>query len=243
MSAPRFFVDGLALAEATEADLPETAAHHATRVLRLGTGDAITLFDGRGGEYAARLLRIDKRGARVAVDAFRAVEREAGVELTLVMSVIATDPMDVAVRKAVELGVARIEPVAAARSQGGAQGDRSARRVEHWRQVAQAACEQCGRNLIPAVAPIVTLEARLDAADASDVILAPSAMLSLAQRAASAVPHAIIVGPEGGFTDAELARAARRGVTAVHMGARTLRAETAAIAALATVVAIAGDAR
>ncbi|MEP7062320.1 MAG: 16S rRNA (uracil(1498)-N(3))-methyltransferase [Betaproteobacteria bacterium] len=241
MSAARFCVEGMALAEGSEAQLPEAAAHHATRVLRLAAGDAITLFDGRGGEFAARLVRVDKRGARVAIDTFSAIEREAGVALSLVMSVIATDAMDIAVRKAVELGAARIEPVAAARSQGGSQ-ERAARRVEHWQQIVQAACEQCGRNRIPPVAPIVPLDVRLDAADAFDVILAPGAAQSLTQHAMQAAPRSIIVGPEGGFTDAELARAARRGVIPVHMGARVLRAETAAIAALATVIAIAGDA-
>lgn len=235
----------MALAEGAEGELPAAAAHHATRVLRLAGGDAITLFDGRGGEYAARILQIGKRGARVAIERFRDVEREAGVAVTLAMSVIATDAMDVAVRKAVELGAARIEPVAAGRSQGSAQGERSVRRVEHWRQIARAACEQCGRNRVPPVADVLPLEQWLAGAGASDLILAPGAALSLAQRLGAPAPtlRAIIVGPEGGFTDAELALSQRQGVTPVHMGTRVLRAETAAIAALATVGAIAGDAR
>lgn len=243
MSAPRFFVEGMVLAEGVEAELPRSAAHHATRVLRLTDGDAITLFDGLGGEYEARLTHVDKRGARVGIGRFHDVEREAGVSVTLAMSVIATDPMDVAIRKAVELGVARIEPVAAARSQGSAGGDRLARRVEHWRQIAQAACEQCGRNRIVPVANVVSLDEWLDAAGPDDVMLAPQAPQSLAQRAAVSVPRAIVVGPEGGFTDGELAHAQRRGVALVRMGARVLRAETAAIAALAIVGALTGDAR
>jgi 16S rRNA (uracil1498-N3)-methyltransferase len=243
MNAPRFFVTDTALAVGTEAQLPPAAAHHATRVLRLAIGDPITLFDGRGGEYPARLLHIDQRGARVGIEGFSAVEREAGIAVTLAMSVIATDSMDIAVRKAVELGAARIEPVAAARSQGSARGERSSRRVEHWRQIAQAACEQCGRNRIPPVADIVALETWLEGAGAADAMLAPAATEALVQRVAASVPRAIVVGPEGGFTDPELALAQRRGVTLVHMGARVLRAETAAIAALAIVNAVAGDAR
>ena len=241
--APRFFVGDLALAEGAEAELPQAAAHHATRVLRLATGDAITLFDGRGGEYVARLLHIDKRGARVGIGHFSAIERELGVAVTLAMSVIATDPMDIAVRKAVELGVARIEPVVAARSQGSAGGERSARRVEHWRQIAQAACEQCGRNRIPPVVDAVPLDDWLAAAGPDDAILAPQALQSLAQRAAAKVPRAILVGPEGGFTDHEIATAQQRGMAQVRMGTRVLRAETAALAALAIIGAIAGDAR
>jgi len=243
VSAPRFFVGGMALAPDIEAELPEAAAHHATRVLRLAAGDAITLFDGLGGEYAARILQIDRRGARVGIERHSDIEREAGHAVTLAMSVIATDPMDIAVRKAVELGVERIEPVAAARSQGSAGGERSSRRVEHWRQIAQAACEQCGRNRLPEVTGIVSLESWLAAAGPADVILAPGAAKSLAQQAAASPPRAIVIGPEGGLTDAELAHAQRRGMTAVHVGTRVLRAETAAIAALAIVNAVAGDAR
>ncbi|HEY5365520.1 MAG TPA: 16S rRNA (uracil(1498)-N(3))-methyltransferase [Casimicrobiaceae bacterium] len=243
MNAPRFFFPHAGLAAGIEVELPQPAAHHALRVLRLAIGDALTLFDGCGGEYAARLVHADKRGARAAIERHDDVERETGAGVTLAMSVIATDPMDIAVRKAVELGVARIEPVAAARSQGSAGGERAARRVEHWRQIAQAACEQCGRNTIPSVAGIVALEAWLAGADAGVALLAPGATRSLAALAAKRAPRAIVVGPEGGFTETESKLAAHHGVAFVHMGARVMRAETAAIAALAIVNAMAGDAR
>ncbi len=242
-NAPRFFVSGVPLAEGIEIALPDAAAHHATRVLRLATHDAITLFDGNGGEYAARLARIDKRAAHAVVGPWRDVEREAGADLTLAMCIVATDAMDIAVRKAVELGAARVEPLAAARSQGGAGGERGARRTLHWRQIAQAACEQCGRNRIPVVADTVALDAWLDSADSGVAMLAPGSARSLAAHAAHAPLRAIVVGPEGGFTAAEHALAVRRGVTLVHIGTRVLRAETAAIAALAIAGAAMGDAR
>lgn len=243
VSAPRFFVANAALVEGGETHLPAAVAHHATRVLRLATGAPITLFNGRGGEYAAHILHVDRNGVRAGVESFRDVERENPAKVTLAMSLIATDAMDFAVRKAVELGAARIEPLAASRSQGGAHGDRSARRIAHWRQIAQAACEQCGRNRIPEVADIVALELWLAGTGPADAMLVPQATQSLAQRIALSVPRAIVVGPEGGFTDAELALAQRREISAVHIGRRVLRAETAAIAALAIVGAVSGDAR
>src|SRR5665213_1761912 len=190
MNAPRFFFPYAGLAAGIEVELPQPAAHHALRVLRLAIGDALTLFDGRGGEY-----------------------------------------------------VARLEPVAAARSQGSAGGERAARRIEHWRQIAQAACEQCGRNTIPPVAEIVALEVWLAGADAGVALLAPGAPRSLAALAADRAPRAIVVGPEGGFSETESKLAAHHGVAFVHMGARVMRAETASIAALAIVNAAAGDAK
>lgn len=240
MSAPRFFVEGMTLADGEQAELPEAAAHHAARVLRLAAGDAITLFDGSGGEHTATIVRIDKRCVHVEIGRFAAIEREANAAVTLVMSVIATDTMDIAVRRAVELGVARIEPVLAARSQASARGERAARRVAHWRQIVQAACEQCGRNRVPAVAEIVPIAERIAAAGAQDVMLVPGARVALARRVNDSAPDALIVGPEGGFTDAELSLAERQHVSQAHLGPRMLRAETAAIAALAIVTALAG---
>ncbi|MEO6928057.1 MAG: 16S rRNA (uracil(1498)-N(3))-methyltransferase [Casimicrobiaceae bacterium] len=242
-SAPRFCVAQIGLAEGAEVALPDAAAHHAARVLRLAVGDAVTLFDGRGGEYAALLLQVDKRGVRARIDHFDPVERETPHAPILAMSVIATDTMDIALRKAVELGVASIEPVAAARSQGSAGGERAIRRVAHWRQIAQAACEQCGRNRIPPVADIVGLDAWLANVADGAVMLLPAAPRSLAALASERAPRALLVGPEGGFTAGEQQLGECRGVAIAHIGPRVLRAETAAIAALAIVAAVGGDLR
>jgi 16S rRNA (uracil1498-N3)-methyltransferase len=161
-----------------------------------------------------------------------------------VQSLIAADMMEWVVRKAVELGVFAIVPVQSARSQG-MPSDRLSRRVEHWRLVAIAACEQCGRNRVPGIAPIVPFDEWLESDDASPdmAILAADASRSLPAHAAAAPPHGVVVGPEGGFTREEVQRAQARGAVAVHLGRRILRAETTAIAALATLGAIAGDAR
>jgi 16S rRNA (uracil1498-N3)-methyltransferase len=226
--------------------LPEGVAMHALRVLRLRLGDAVMLFDGTGGEHRATIVSAERHSAAVQLDEFDPVEREAPLATTLVMSMIAADPMDVAVRKAVELGVHAVQPVAAARSQGAPSGDRVERRVAHWRAIAVAACEQCGRNRVPPVLAPVSLAtwfAQFEGEPGTAAVLAPGAAESLASLAARKPPRHLLVGPEGGFTDDEQSLAARLGILPVHLGRRILRAETAALAALATLNAVAGDAR
>jgi 16S rRNA (uracil1498-N3)-methyltransferase len=245
---PRFHIDATIPRDRPGAsfELPEAAANHALRVLRLGTGDAVALFDGTGGEHRGTIVVAGRHAATVRLLEFDPVEREAPVPVTLVMSLISADPMDFALRKAVELGVHAVLPVMAARSQGRLTDERAVRRVAHWRAIAVAACEQCGRNRVPSVeAPVqlATWLADFEGEPGTAAVLAPGAARSLASLAASAPPQFVLVGPEGGFTDDEQALAERLGVVPVHLGSRVLRAETAALTALATVNAIAGDAR
>jgi len=212
---PRIFVEagGMALAEGASAVLPGPAAHHAMRVLRLRQGDALTLFDGTGGEWRATIAAAGRRDATVAIGAHDPVERESPLAATLVVSTLATDAMDYAVRKAVEVGVAAIVPVVAARSQGASRGDR---RVDHWRKIAVAACEQCGRNRVPPVELPQPLGAWLAVRDAgrAGVVLAPGAAATLAVvGAVDAID--VLVGPEGGFDETEIAAARKAGLRAV----------------------------
>ena len=243
MLTPRIFVghDVHALAPGGDYVLSEAAARHVAQALRMRTGDALALFTGTGGEYATTIVRIERREVVVRVDRHEALERESPHEMTLAPSMIAAEMMDWVVRKSVELGVAAIVPLRAARSQAVA-ADRVTRRAAHWRQIAIAACEQCGRNRVPRIADVVPFVEWVQSADASMVILDGDAPRSLVAQAQVALPRAIAVGPEGGFTAEELQSAKARGASAVHLGGRVLRAETAAIAALATLEAIAGDA-
>jgi 16S rRNA (uracil1498-N3)-methyltransferase len=243
---PRIFVgdDVHALTEGAEYVLPPPAARHVAQALRMRAGHPLALFTGAGGEYAAAIERIDRKQVLVRVQRHHAIERESVQAITLVQSIIAADMMDFVVRKAVELGAAGISPIRSARSQG-VSAEREARRAGHWRQIVVAACEQCGRNRLPDVLPLVPLDAWLAAAQPvrNAVILDAGAQRSLAARAAVASPLFVVIGPEGGFPDDELARAEAAGATRVHIGPRVLRAETAALAALATLNAVAGDAR
>jgi len=247
VAAPRFFVE-LDLAPALAGQtivLPTAAAHHATRVLRLAVGDARTLFTGRGGEYAATLAHVDKRGASVRLDGFDAAEREAPLAVTLVQGIAAADAMDYAVRKAVELGVAALQPVTTARSVPLPAGERGERRAAHWQQVAIAACEQCGRNRVPPVHKPLPLRDWLAARDraAAAVLLSPAATATLATLPPPQAALDLVVGPEGGLAPDEVAAAERAGVVAVRFGPRVLRTETAGVAALAAVQALWGDLR
>jgi 16S rRNA (uracil1498-N3)-methyltransferase len=246
MITPRLYVGDAPDAPLPGSDykLPEAPARHVGHALRMRAGDVVALFTGSGGEYAATIRDIDRRGVTLRIDCHDPVERESPWAVTLAQSIIAADMMDFVVRKAVELGVAAIQPLQSARSQN-ASDERIARRLAHWQRIAIAACEQCGRNRIPEIAPVVPFAQWLAAAVGASrpiAILDAAAERSLASLGANGAPRAIVVGPEGGFDAAELALARAARAAPVHLGARVLRAETAAVAALATINAIAGDA-
>lgn len=250
MRLPRIFVEG-PLAAGREMPLPAAASQHLLAVLRLRVGAPLVVFDGRGGEHPARLLEAGRGGARIAVGEHRAVERESPLAVTLLQGLARGERMDVVVQKATELGVARIVPVAAARSVVQLAEARAAKRVAHWQAVAVAACEQCGRNRVPEVAaPLPLVEACRLAADeaAAD---AAAARLWVLDAEGGAAPTAdppprggrvaLLIGPEGGLTDEELEVAALIGFTRLRLGPRVLRTETAGPAALAALQALAGD--
>src|SRR3954468_14626407 len=175
---PRFYVDA-SLAAGTSSALPEETAHHAVHVLRARSGDAITLFDGRGGEYAARISRIDKSRVEVDVLEHRAVERESPLHVVLVQGVSSGERMEFTIRKAVELGVAEIRPVLAAGSVARPKGERAAGRQAHWQKIAVSACEQCGRNRIPVIHPLQAFSARQD--DSQKILLTPRAQAAFSK--------------------------------------------------------------
>lgn len=246
-AAPRFHLpEGLdAGAAGREFALPDVVAHHALRVLRLAIGAAITLFTGAGGEFAATLVRADKRTAWVRVDAFDPVEREAPLAVTLVQGVAANEAMDYIVRKSVELGVACIQPVVTTRGARFPAGERGDKRLAHWRQIVVAACEQCGRNRVPPVQPVLDVDDWLTARVANEggFLLSPGASDSLSAMTAPLTRVDLLVGPEGGWTPQEVAQAQRAGCAPVRLGPRVLRTETAAAAALSTINALWGDFR
>lgn len=249
MSVPRFHCDvplprdGVGSIVA----LPESAAHHALRVLRLAPGDALRLFDGTGGEHDAVLVEAPKGKARARLEAFRPEDRESPLALTLVQAIPASEAMDYAVRKAVELGVTAIVPLLCARSAPLPAGERRMKRREHWTSIAIAACEQCGRNRVPAIAEPMDFEAWSASATTPVIACLPSAGRSWAELPACfAQPPrevAVLIGPEGGFAPDELAHLEARGCTRLRLGPRVLRAETATVAALTLLQALWGDLR
>jgi 16S rRNA (uracil1498-N3)-methyltransferase len=239
---PRFHCP-FPLAPGATVDLPPEAAHHATKVLRMDEGDGVILFDGRGGEWFGTLRRVGKTMA-VALESYDDEDRQAPISITLAQGLPAADKMDWIVQKSVELGVAGIAPVACRRSLIRLSGERMERRIAHWQAVAVAACEQCRRNRVPEVAPLVDLPQFLGG-NAGDngmrLVLAPGAATRLAELPKPDGPVILLIGPEGGFEDGELAAAVSTGFRAVSMGPRVLRTETAGLAALAAMMALWGD--
>ena len=228
---PRFFCTEPVQANATFAVDARIAQH--VRVLRLREGDAITLFDGTGGEVPATLAQIGKRDVLATTSGRIAIEREMQRNVTLYPSLIANDRIDWLVQKATELGAAVIRPIYTERSQR-IPGDVD-KRAEHWRGVAIAACEQCGRNRIPKIYPPVSL----DEASGSLTSLADQSLILLdadgstgKSLSATTASSAVFIGPEGGFSPSELALLRKRCDHRLRLGPTVLRAETAAIAAL-----------
>lgn len=231
------------LAAGQSRQLPQEVATHVARVLRARAGQLLTLFDGRGGEYDATIVQIDRRGVRVQIEVHRATERESPLPVTLLQALARGERMDFIVQKATELGVTAIIAMGGDRSVVRLEGEGLARRCEHWRAVAISACEQCGRNRIPtisATADLASACAQLDAASVR-LLLAPDADQTLIALAPQAARIALAVGPEGGFSDEERSLARQQGFQSCRLGPRVLRTETAPLAALAALQAVAGD--
>lgn len=243
MAAPRIFQPG-PLAEAraagAEIELGAEAVRHLGRVLRLGPGDAVRLFDGHGGEYAATLTALDKRAGRARLDAFDDRESESPLTLELVQGLAKGERMDVAFQKAVELGVDRIVPVTTERSVVRLDGERALKRHAHWRGVLIAACEQSGRNRIPELDPLQTLTEWLRQ-PRQGFVLDPEGGSSLQTQALPDGPVSLLVGPEGGLGPGEINRAIEAGLRPLRLGPRVLRTETAPLAALAALQTLWGD--
>lgn len=241
MRQSRFFVP-VALPPGGRVILPEGAARHAVRVLRLQPGAVLTLFNGEGGEAEAVLESVGQ--APVArLTALHAVSRESGLAVTLVQAIAAGDKMDWILQKAVELGVSAVLPVESARAVVRLSGGRAERRAEHWRQVAISACEQCGRNTVPRVAAVRPLHHALADLPAATLrlTLSPRGEHRLGDLPPPPGGVVLLVGPEGGLDAAELAAADAVGFSAVRLGPRILRTETAGLAALAALQTLWGD--
>ena len=238
---PRFYLEA-PLRAGGVCTLSEDAAHHAVHVLRLREGDEVTLFNGRGGEFAARIASMQR--LRISIDLLqhRALERESPVRVTLVQGVSAGERMDSTVRKAVELGVAEVQPVLAARSVARPKGERAEHRRSHWQKIVISACEQCGRNRVPEVQALVSLDDYRPGAGMTKILLSPSSQLPLSKLPAAERHIVLAAGPEAGFTEEEEARLVEAGFVPASLGPRILRTETAAVAALAARNALRGDA-
>lgn len=221
-------------------------ARYVGRVLRLRAGDPLTVFDGGGGEFSATINKVTRNELILDVGEHFAINTESPLRIRLVQGISRGERMDIVVQKATELGVFRISPVLTDYSVVKLPPDRAAKRRAHWQKVARSACEQCRRNVVPAIDAPQSLDdwfADNAAADETRLILTAQAPDTMAAIEPPGSELTILIGPEGGFSQAELERAAAAGLQAVRLGPRVLRTETAALAALSVAQASWGDYR
>lgn len=238
-SPPRFHIDA-ELAQGAEIDLPEPAVQH-IMARRLREGEALVLFNGRGGEHEATVSLLLRGRCTARVGAHRDTERESTLSIALALGVSAGDRMDYAVQKATELGVERIVALATERSVVRLSPERAERRLAHWRGIAASACEQCGRNRLPAIDSVSSFD-EFVAHPPEGLKLAffpdGGARLGEVERSRNIV---VLIGPEGGLSARERDASLASGFVGLRFGPRTLRTETAPVAVLAALQALWGD--
>jgi 16S rRNA (uracil1498-N3)-methyltransferase len=238
----RVYVDS-PLTPDSDVRLPESAAYHVARVLRLREGATITAFDGSGADFRCEILTVKGDDVRVRVGARSTGLAESPLRITLVQAVSRSERMDWTLQKATELGVRTIVPVLSARSVVRLDERQAEKKMRHWQAIVAAACEQCGRSVVPEVRVPQDLGRYLASSvrEGQRLVLSPTGPASLAGLASVGTRVELLIGPEGGLADAELERAAASGFTPVRLGPRILRTETAGIVALTVLQSLWGD--
>jgi len=231
------------LSSGANISLPEDAARHLVQVLRMRLGDSFIAFNGLGGEYAATLGTVSKREAQASIGEFNSIDRESPLSITLAQCVSKGDRMDYTLQKAVELGVSNIVPLISSRTVVKLDAERWAKKIEHWQGVIISACEQSGRTRVPQLSAPQNLDdwLRSSANNNLKLVLAPGASKQLRQLDPASRAITLLIGPEGGLSEAECALAAKHEFAPLALGPRILRTETAGVAALAAIQAQWGD--
>jgi 16S rRNA (uracil1498-N3)-methyltransferase len=231
--------------------LSDNAAIHATKVMRLNVGDTLKLFDGDGFDYTCELLSVKKSETLAKIEASTVVNNESPLYITLLQGISSGDRMDYTIQKAVELGVAEIQPLSTERSVVRLSAERTDKRLEHWQNVVIAACEQSGRAKVPKVAKPISLTAWLTAnihkgggdVDFSHarILLNPIGAKQLSELPKTTQNIQLLIGAEGGLSQAEIDLATNHGFQSIVLGPRILRTETAALTAIAALQTVLGD--
>ena len=240
MRIPRIYT-GQTLRANTETELEPGPSRHLARVLRMRVGDSLILFDGRGGQYPATIHALDRNSVVASLGDFDATERESGLRLQLGIALSRGERMDWVIQKATELGVSSIALLVSERTEVRLKDEREQKKLRHWQQVAISACEQCGRNRLPVVHPLQPLQDWCQRVEADARLVLDPAAESSDPGAAAPASIALLVGPEGGFSAAEIAAATTAGFHSLQLGPRVLRTETAPLAAISLLQARWGD--
>ena len=229
------------LSSHTTVALEPGPSRHLARVLRLAVGDLLTLFDGNGGEYPGEITAIDKKAVQVRTGEHRDTESESPLAIHLGIGVSRGERMDWLIQKSTELGVTALTPLLTEHTGVKLSGERAVKKIQHWQQVAISACEQCGRNQPPVIHPLQSAENWLDIAEAEQKFVLHHRAQTIDVASCNPRSIALFVGPEGGLSESEIAAAERSGYTALRLGPRVLRTETAPLAAIAILQAWWGD--
>ncbi|MGB2246270.1 MAG: 16S rRNA (uracil(1498)-N(3))-methyltransferase [Alcanivorax sediminis] len=230
----RRFFDDQDFAAGQVVELGTAASHHIGKVLRMAEGDAIEVFNGRGGEWQARIQSISKKAVTVQLLSFNADNRTPPLAVTVALPMIKGDRMDYAIQKATEMGAARIVVLDTERCEVRLKGERADKKLAQWQAIAISACEQCGLNIPPVVAGVESLKSWLDSELPGQKLIAhPGEQPFDPGTLLRDQPLVLLSGPEGGFSDEELDAAREAGFTSFALGERVLRAETAPVALLA----------
>lgn len=241
MSISRIF-QASSLVVGDSIQLDESASHHLARVLRANVGDALILFNGQGGEYVAYITEITKKNVTAQIQEFVAVDRESPLELCLAQGISRGEKMDYTIQKAVELGAKKIIPLLTERCTVKLDQERREKRWQHWHAIMISACEQSGRTHVPELSKPLSLDAWLEEARTGvSFVLAPGAETKLKTITLPSRQATLLIGPEGGLSEAEIQQACAKGFQPLSLGPRVLRTETAAVAALAVLQAAFGD--
>ena len=240
----RFYVP-FQLTEGQRYILPDNVFRHAVKVLRLAVNAELTLFTGDNKEYRAKLTSVAKKRAEIEILGSSYVSRESKLKIHLVQGISKGDRMDFVLQKATELGVSSVSPVFSERTNVLVSPERVEKKLDHWRGVVISACEQCGRNVLPYVFPPQQLSSALthfsEQQKMVKYVLSPAAASGLSLLDNKHLESAVLIGPEGGFSNEELQLASVSGFTEVSLGPRILRTETAALSFLAIAQGICGD--
>lgn len=243
MANLRFFTDS-PLAPNTEIQLSENAAAHATRALRLNVGDTATVFNGNGFDYECTLTSVKKNAVSAAITGAKQINNESPLNITLLQGISSGDRMDFTIQKAVELGVTKIQPINSQRSVVKLSAERAEKRIEHWQNVAISACEQSGRAYVPKILPPVSLEAWLSHNPhngTTRILLNPVGARRLTEIPKPSAGIELLIGAEGGLSNAEIDLATSQQFQSIVLGPRILRTETAALTAISVMQSLWGD--
>ena len=223
-------------------DLDKGAARHLISVLRMGAGQTLILFNGQGGEFSAELVEAKKDRATAKITGFTEADRESPLQLNLGIGISRGERMDWIVQKATELGVNQITPLFSERCEVKLSGERLQKRLGHWQQVAISACEQSQRNKVPTINPAVSLTDWLSLCDSKlKLVLHHRTDQRLSTMANGEGSIGLLVGPEGGLSQAEIDQALGSNFLALALGPRVLRTETAPLAAISILQSLWGD--